>query len=478
MNKPLKIALFILCLIALVFLFIICYVSYDNLMEEEIKEPRISGVLGDYNWEIRNSSGRIDVDKLVTQLKNASVNTYAFLIWHRDTDYDDLKIFLPVAERAGIDVWVYLVSPSECPPYSEPYKTDYITWARELANLSLQYPNLKAFAIDDFSHKLDFFSQSYVSRMMDAAHEINPKIAFLPVIYYYEIRHGLADAYGPYIDGIIFPYRDWPNRNVVNTSSEMFQIEGLKEILTGKSERAYSGNYSYKMSYPWGSRSNRGTYAQISQNITISDSDEYIISFWVRDSFIDKTSGYHFKQLLIDGNVVWEEDVAGDEYGWLYVEENITPHLKGRERADVILRVYDKKRFSAFGISVWFDNITLKGGIIRNPDFESFSYWNYSENGALWSGTYDKSKDYNYDIPLIVMIYVGDPCGTVLGQPFPTLEYIESAMTIAHDAIMNGTADGVMTYCLYKGNESSNSNYYDRYLLIQKLYNEWSNPTF
>ena len=68
--------------------------------------------LADYDAELRRADGRVDTDAMVTRLKELGVTTYYWLIWHAPTDWDDLKLFLPKAREAGIEVWVYLVPPS------------------------------------------------------------------------------------------------------------------------------------------------------------------------------------------------------------------------------------------------------------------------------------------------------------------------------------------------------------------------------
>ena len=77
---------------------------------------------------------------MVKRLKELEVTTYYWLIWHAPTDWDDLKLFLPKAAQAGVEVWVYLVPPSESPPLygtqtSEPFRLDFNSWAEEIARL-------------------------------------------------------------------------------------------------------------------------------------------------------------------------------------------------------------------------------------------------------------------------------------------------------------------------------------------------------
>ena len=142
-------------------------------------------VIADYNAEVRGSDGRVDIPVLIRRLTELRVNTYFFLIWHRETDWEDLKLFLPAAQNAGIDTWVYLVPPSESPPiygtrYSEPFRLNYIRWAEEIALLSLAHPNLKAFVIDDFWANRNLYTPAYVSTMRQTARAITPTWHFGP----------------------------------------------------------------------------------------------------------------------------------------------------------------------------------------------------------------------------------------------------------------------------------------------------------
>ena len=76
--------------------------------------------------------------------------------------------------------------PSKTPPisptgnYSEPYKLDFKTWAKEIANLSLRYSNLKEYAIEDLQENfnLGYINQSYLDSILATGKSINPKLLF------------------------------------------------------------------------------------------------------------------------------------------------------------------------------------------------------------------------------------------------------------------------------------------------------------
>jgi hypothetical protein len=153
----------------------------------------------------------MDIDRLLKELVDLHVNTYCFLIWHHAVDWVELHRFLPEARKRGIDVWVYLTPPTEQPPrhngygYSEPFRTDYPRWARELARLSLEEPNLTAWCIDDFAvaDNLKLFTPDYVRGMVTSARRINPKLAFLPCIYDMGADGKSLRSYAGLFDGVL-----------------------------------------------------------------------------------------------------------------------------------------------------------------------------------------------------------------------------------------------------------------------------------
>jgi len=171
----------------------------------------LRGTIGTYASPPVLSNGDINYQELIRQLKDLHANTYHWL--DRDNHYnlDNLKEFLPLANEANINVWVTLVPPSESPPkadhFSEPYKLDFVKWASELSKLSLVYPNLVAWSVDDFVHNLDLFTPEYVKHFQDTAKSINPKFAFVPCCYFFKTSPAFAKNYGPLLDGILFPYR-------------------------------------------------------------------------------------------------------------------------------------------------------------------------------------------------------------------------------------------------------------------------------
>jgi hypothetical protein len=69
----------------------------------------LRGSFGTYAGEPRTKDGHVDIERLVSELAELKANTYHWLIWHRETDWEDLQRFLPLARQENILVWVCLV---------------------------------------------------------------------------------------------------------------------------------------------------------------------------------------------------------------------------------------------------------------------------------------------------------------------------------------------------------------------------------
>lgn len=214
--------------------------STEKLSEKTFKfSPEYRMVLGTYAGLPRLSNGRADLNKLLGQLKDLNANTYNWLIWQNENDWDDLKLFLPIALKNRIAIWVSLVPPSESKPKakwnSEPFGLDYIRWSAEIAKLSADYPNLVAFSIDDFVHNLAFYTPEYVKKMMNEIDEINPSLQFIPCSYYRQITADFVQKYAPLIDGILFPYRaESEGGNLQNAGLVEQEIAKLRSLFKGQ----------------------------------------------------------------------------------------------------------------------------------------------------------------------------------------------------------------------------------------------------
>jgi hypothetical protein len=167
---------------------------------------------GFYAFDKRTAEGHVDNAQLLAALDEIDANTYNWLISRSPNDWDDLRSFLPIAREHHIRVWVTLLPPSESPPktkhFSEPFRLDFEKWAAELAALSAREPALVAWSVDDFAYNLKTaFTPEKMQSIIAAQRKNNPKLAFVPCVYFKQASAAFAKNYGQFFDGILFPYR-------------------------------------------------------------------------------------------------------------------------------------------------------------------------------------------------------------------------------------------------------------------------------
>lgn len=404
----------------------------------------VTNVLGDYDNEIREATPRadgihhVDTPATIEALQRAHVNTYAYLVWHQKTDWDDLvNEFLPAAQRAQINVWVYLVPPSEC--CSMPYGSDYVAWAKAIARLSLQYPNLTAWVIDDFVGNSTTFTPAYMGDMQQAAHAINPTLPLFTIVYPGQYTSEFTNTYAPYIDGAIFPYIGAPGTNDINDISALKpELDAAVAAMKSRGKRLYlmpyaapfsgsprpptaatmttmiSTGLSYMhqglldgivlyamakqfvsetcqpveirhyltLSAPWNTPTPGGDYVDASQQVQVNpDATSYALTFSQQDSFpiVPSDTGYYDKELLVDGTLVWHQDVAADPaQAWSTETVDLTSALRGKSSATITFRLTNPKGVENFGMIYDIAGVSGTGLTVSNGDFSSASGWNFS----------------------------------------------------------------------------------------------------
>ena len=422
-------------------------------------------IYADYDWEIRETTARadgyahVDTPRLVQRLQQGNMRTYAFLVKHQVTDWNDFRLeFLPAAQAAGMTVWLYVTPPSEVSP--EPFRDDFITWAAEAGKLARQYTNLVGFAIDDFvgtnlkpAFTPEYYSPDYVSRMVAAAHQYSTNLMFLPVVYDASVNipptlpqnfisPSFAALYGPYCGGLIFPYINYTNKD--DLTAEAPQIASDHDVMNGKLAQ-------FVIVFPSSTRSHPGDYAAVTQTITNSANfpdAPYYFNFRISDSYNGATAGYHQLQVLVDGSVVWQHDVSGLAY-FNDFSVNLQNSIKNKPAATVVVRLYDAAAVSNFGLTVSWN---LPAG-----------NWTVRENGAFVGASSYYPAAPGLNVPMIVMIY-----DQGYGGWNPTTNYMAQGNNIAQAAVQAGQAVGIIQYKLDKTDTGP------AFPIIQQLYGQWA----
>ena len=121
----------------------------------------------------------------------------------------------------------------------------------------------------------------------------------------------------------------------------------------GYSSRAYVFNNEYKGTIlEWGSQ-----YHWMEQNVTSNRDGIAILSFFVMDTYSsDIESETQFKQILINGVLIWQDDVGGDE-GWQHI--NIPVSLTTGNNT-LILRFKQNGHSEVYPVEILWDNLILQ----------------------------------------------------------------------------------------------------------------------
>lgn len=396
----------------------------------------------------------LDVATTIDRLCEIGLTTYIYNAGRGGPEMEDLEEFAPAAARAGLDIWLYFIPPTEISAENltgKPFLTDYPAWARTVGELSRRHPNITGWAIDDFEFNTDLFTPDYVAEIRAAVDAINPDLGFYLCTYWGSATNGdFLTTYGQYLDGLIYPFLDGPHQNTQNTTTVARDLDMIKELTdplgldlilllyTGRfldggreptvryvdetlrtgMEYLDAGKIAGISAYglqlddaPTIASSNQamygtgrlsfvtstgpteaGSWAEASQIVHPDPSTpRYELSFWHRTTFAGRVGelGQRFKQILIDDEIVWSQDVR--EFGWQWWAQatlsggptiDLTPWLAGRESAKLALRVYEERGGRRFQTDVSFDHLEPIGFELRNPGFEDDSGWQLTRSGG------------------------------------------------------------------------------------------------
>jgi hypothetical protein len=398
-------------------------------------------ILGDFAAEIRRPDGHIDVRANIDALKAIRANTYFYLIWHKETDWDDLPAFAEAAARENIDVWVYLIPWSETPAvkkswgYSEPYRTDYVRWAEEVAKLSLKHRNVVGYVIDDFytnSTQPDRFTVPYVRRMVGAGRAINPGLKFYPLVYFQQPWAEFMQRFGTLVDGVVAAY---PKSRV--------QVGNALAYLNGEAHGATA-----IIDYPKSQPSRPGDKGSIWADLRVDDPDDATISFYWDDTDQSTNRGYHQAFVKVDGRIVWQADTAGETADRV-VNVNLSRFVRGRQNVRVELGVYEQRGVGKYPVTVRLDDIRLTG--FDTNEMGSERLWSRKATGHFTVELLpSRQEPAKVKLPMILMP-AGE--GEQYEKRYPdagTPRNVAAKVRMCLDLLRDGRVEGVVTYCLPK----------------------------
>jgi hypothetical protein len=408
-------------------------------------QPVAHPIVGDFDAEIRRADGHIDIPANIAALKSLSANTYFYLIWHKPHDWEDLPAFASAAEKAGIDVWVYIIPWSETPlvkkswGYSEPYRTDYIRWAQEIARLSLDHKNIVGYVIDDFytnSTQPDRFTVPYVRKMVEAGKAINPSLKFYPLVYFQQPWDDFTRRFAGLADGVVAAYPK--SRAQVNNALAWLndQPHGVSTIVSLR--RASSSDADDK-GVIWG-------------EFKVARASRAGISFFFDDDDTAGKKGLHTAFVRVAGDIVWQRDAALFTAGQI-VNIDLSRAVRGHEVVKVELGILEERGVSRYAVNAHFDDIRLHG-FDTATERVSEKFWNRKATGSfeveLMPASEGKGR---FHLPMILMP-AGESEQHEKRYPSPgSPSNIANKLEMCFNLLREGKVEGVVTYCLPKAAE-------------------------
>jgi len=159
-------------------------------------------------------------------------------------------------------------------------------------------------------------------------------------------------------------------------------------------------------------RDGRGVRVSTLSPVTAAPAESgYRLDFWVKDSYAGPLAGYYEKQALVDGVVVWRDDVAGAE-GWEHVSVDLDAAAAGRDRLELALRVESLRAVDGelIELDVFLDDVVLFGGAADGDDFEDGGGWSFGRSGAPFSGRTSSMEPHSGDWAYRLNAAYASPC--------------------------------------------------------------------
>jgi len=278
----------------------------------------------------------------------------------------------------------------------------------------------------------DWFTPESIKEMIEAGRAINPEIKFYPLMYYRQIGARFAELLGPLVDGVVAAY-----------PRDREEIERALRFLHDD----YAITAQGFIRYPWDRPSNVGDHGFLAATATITDATNASLSFRYTDDFDGPTEGYHFLQARVDGEVVWEEDVAGEEVG--SVEVDLAEYVIDREEVTIALGVHDRKGVGNFGVRVGFPEIEATG--IDLPAMDEEGAWEADVVGAFTVEAVPAAEgQQQFSLPLIVMPSGSRGAYAKRNNEEAAAERIAAKVKWILEMVSEGEIEGMVTYCLDK----------------------------
>ena len=243
------------------------------------------------------------------------------------------------------------------------------------------------------------------------------------------------DKYAPVIDGVIFAYRDEPTINTSRNTSLRAQLDateallrargkalvlmvycaplgripippgveyvresvdmGLRDMREGKLAgvvtyvlrktglpapaaedyaRAGNGRATILVS---GKNIQAGGYGELSGQMSVKpERGPFRLTFWRTALYSRLPPGYFFLQILLDGRMVWEQDIAAFEPKvWKQERADLGEWPDGKRDATLGIRMALHRNAGSITVTIGLDDLAAEGFTLDDPGFENPARW-------------------------------------------------------------------------------------------------------
>ena len=473
------------CLIGIAILCIVLLVPWSSVPPEDLSKSEPVAVnfasdfmYGDYGRPVRQvmpgaQHSMPDIDATIDALVQAHVSSYAYLISPEGGGdpgisrraFEALPTFAAAAGKAGINVYVYLVPPSEASVTEyAPFFWDYVAWAGAIGGVAEAHPAVKGIMIDDFgintsrwSRHAFSFTEPYVVQMMTAARSRAPWLAFIPVLYYHDVigERAIAAEYRSVMQAIVFPF-SWATAIGIpgNTrqSNGAYQQGAAVSDAVGCHHESRCTQLRFIDTVPG---STVVPQATLSSQLTTSTSQAGTLTFRAHSDAGRQGSSIN-ATVQVNGQVLRSVRLSPGWHEYTYRLDDQT-----RRQSDV-------------GVDITFTRMPVDGSqqesiMIGSPHLEG------SDPSSLTNFVVSASPGVEEatvgDVPMIFMTYA-TPLGAENGtgaQP----AYVRAVLADVSRLRTAGKAQGSLIYCLNLWGVEVEESDSQNYEVVQQTYRQW-----
>ncbi|MPV37968.1 hypothetical protein [Georgenia subflava] len=126
-------------------------------------------------------------------------------------------------------------------------------------------------------------------------------------------------------------------------------------------------------------RTTAGSSASISQTADVTPGS-HVLTARLRTTYLYASQNYHFLQALVNGQVVWQEDVTTTDESWREISVDVTDAVGDAGEATVEFRLLENRGVAQLPVSIHFDQIGLSGSDLVG-DVDEPGVWTESTTG-------------------------------------------------------------------------------------------------